>query len=72
MDENKHLSFIQGSGHGGSHPHLVNEFVNSLVENRQPYPNAVESANITCVGILAHESAMQGGKIINLPDFTLS
>jgi hypothetical protein len=20
MDENKHLSFIQGSGHGGSHP----------------------------------------------------
>jgi len=24
------------------------------------------------VGILAHESAMQGGKIINLPEFTLS
>jgi predicted dehydrogenase len=71
MAENQHLSFIQGSGHGGSHPHLVNEFVNALTENRQPYPNAVQSANITCVGILAHESAMQGGKIINLPEFTL-
>ncbi len=72
MAENQHLSFLQGSGHGGSHPHLVNEFLNALVENRQPYPNAVQSANITCVGILAHESAMQGGKIIKLPEFTLS
>ena len=26
-DDNQHLSFIQGSGHGGSHPHLVHEFV---------------------------------------------
>ena len=25
-------SFIQGSGHGGSHPHLCNEFVNAIVE----------------------------------------
>lgn len=70
--ENQHLSFIQGSGHGGSHPHLANEFINSLLTKRQPYPNAVESANITCVGILAHESAMAGGMIIKLPEFTLS
>lgn len=69
-EENQHLSFIQGSGHGGSHPHLVNEFINALIENRNPYPDARESANITCVGILAHESAMKGGEIIDLPDFT--
>ena len=36
----QHLSFIQGGGHGGSHPHLVNEFVTALVENRDPWPNA--------------------------------
>jgi predicted dehydrogenase len=72
MDENQHLSFIQGSGHGGSHPHLVNEFLNALVEIRQPYPNASQSANITCVGILAHESAMNGGEIRQLPEFTFS
>ncbi|WP_114783003.1 Gfo/Idh/MocA family protein [Botryobacter ruber] len=71
-DENQHLSFIQGAGHGGSHPHLVHEFVSALVDNRQPYPNAQQSANITCVGILAHESAMKGGEIIKLPEFTLS
>jgi len=64
------LSFIQGSGHGGSHPHLANEFLNALSEERAPYPDAQESANITCVGILAHESAMESGKIIPLPEFT--
>jgi predicted dehydrogenase len=65
-----HLSFLQGSGHGGSHPHLVNEFVQALVEDRDPWPNAVTSANWTCVGILAHESALEGGIIRHLPDFT--
>lgn len=71
-DDHQHLSFIQGAGHGGSHPHLVHEFVSSLIDNREPFPNAKQSANITCVGILAHESALQNGKQLNLPDFTLS
>ena len=67
----EHLSFIQGGGHGGSHPHLVNEFVSALAEDRDPWPNAVTSANWTCVGLCAHESAMNGGKIVPLPEFTL-
>lgn len=71
-EEHQHLSFTQGAGHGGSHPHLVHEFVNALVEGRSPYPNAQQSANITCVGILAHESALRGGEIIRLPEFTFS
>jgi predicted dehydrogenase len=71
-DEHQHLSFIQGAGHGGSHPHLVHEFLSALHEERAPYPDARQSANITCVGILAHESAMKGGEIIPLPDFTIS
>jgi predicted dehydrogenase len=69
-EEHQHLSFTQGAGHGGSHPHLVHEFVNALVQNKAPYPNAKQSANITCVGILAHESALNGGQIIKLPNFT--
>jgi predicted dehydrogenase len=71
-DERQHLSFTQGAGHGGSHPHLVHQFLNALMNNTSPYPNAKQSANITCVGILAHESALQGGKIMNLPSFTFS
>ena len=69
-DENQHLSFSQGAGHGGSHPHLVHEFIDALKTGRQPFPNARQSANITCVGILAHESALKGGEIIYLPSFT--
>jgi len=71
-EDNQHLSFIQGAGHGGSHPHLVIEFISALQEDRQPYPNAQQSANFTCVGILAHESAMKGGEIIKMPAFTFS
>lgn len=66
-----HLSFIQGGGHGGSHPHMVNEMVRALKEDRQPWPGAVQSANWTCTGICAHQSAEKGGEIVRLPDFTL-
>ncbi len=72
IHDSQHLSFIQGGGHGGSHPHLVNEFTNALLEDRDPWPNAVTSANWTCVGICAHESALKGGEIVRLPEFTLS
>lgn len=68
-DENEHLSFTQGAGHGGSHPHMVHEFLSALAEDRDPFPNAAQSANWTSVGILAHESALQGGALIKLPDF---
>ena len=65
-----HVSFIQGAGHGGSHPHLVHEFVSAIVEGRAPAIDAVRSANITCAGICAHNSAMAGGVEIKLPEFT--
>jgi predicted dehydrogenase len=68
-DDNQHLSFIQGSGHGGSHPHLVHEFVRSIVEERPAAIDAVTAANWTAVGICAHESAMRGGERVAIPDF---
>ena len=71
LAKHTHLSFTQGAGHGGSHPHLVNEFVTALVEDRQPYPDARRSANWTCVGLCAHESALKGGRIVKLPAFTI-
>lgn len=67
----EHLSFTQGAGHGGSHPHLAHQFVNMLITGKDAYPNAVESANITCTGILAHQSAQAGGELIKLPEWTL-
>jgi predicted dehydrogenase len=70
LGKKTHLSFTQGAGHGGSHPHLAHEFVSALVEDRDPFPNGRESANWTCVGLCAHESALAGGKIVKLPEFT--
>ena len=72
LEGNDHLSFAQGGGHGGSHPHLVHEFVSALRDGRPPYPNARQSANWTCVGLLAHQSAMSQGQIMQLPEFTRS
>jgi hypothetical protein len=69
VEENQHLSFLQGSGHGGSHPHMAHEFLMSIIEGRDPFPNAPQSANWTSVGILAHESALNGGELIRVPDF---
>jgi hypothetical protein len=69
MDENAHLSFIQGSGHGGSHPHLAHEFVRSLIEDRPSFPDVHQSVNWTLVGILAHESAMRSGERMFIPSF---
>lgn len=71
-DGEEHLSFTQGAGHGGSHPHLVHQFVELLRGNGEGYPNAVQSANITLTGILSHESALEGGVIKRLPEWSLS
>jgi hypothetical protein len=42
----------------------------AVLGNAEPYPNAVQAANITCAGILSHESAMNDGKKMPLPDWT--
>lgn len=68
----EHLSFTQGAGHGGSHPHLVHQFVELLRGTGEGYPNAVQSANITLCGILAHESALKGGELMRLPEWSLT
>jgi predicted dehydrogenase len=64
-----HLSFKQGGGHHGSHPHLVHEFVSSIMENRKPWINEIRAANWTAAGICAHESAMNSGAEIGIPSF---
>jgi len=68
-ESNPHLSFLQGGGHGGSHPHLVHEFVSSIIEERQPWSDAVTTANWTSPGICGHISAMSGGKRVEVPGF---
>jgi predicted dehydrogenase len=63
----QHVSYIQGAGHGGSHPHLVHEFVSAIKSNRKAHVSAAVAANWTMAGILAHESAMKDGVRIEVP-----
>jgi hypothetical protein len=42
------------------------------VSDRDPWPNATQSANWTCTGICAHQSAMRGGDIVRLQPMTKS
>jgi predicted dehydrogenase len=60
--------FAQG-GHGGSHPHLVHEFVRSIVEGRPPAIDAARAAHWTAAGLCAHESALRQGEGVAVPDF---
>jgi predicted dehydrogenase len=64
-----HLSFLQGGGHGGSHPHLVHEFVSSILEDRPSAVDESRAANWTATGIAAHQSAMAGGEPVDVPTF---
>lgn len=57
----------QGGGHHGSHPYLVDEFVRSILEERAPAVDAATAANWTAPGLCAHQSAMEGGKEIEIP-----
>jgi predicted dehydrogenase len=61
-------SFTSG-GHGGSHPHLVHEFVSSILESRPPAIDARTAAQWTAPGIVAHASALAGGQQLAVPDF---
>jgi predicted dehydrogenase len=64
-----HLSFLQGAGHGGSHPHLVHNFLQAVLGRQPAFPDAPTSANWTMVGICAHQSALEGGKPVKIPEF---
>lgn len=59
----------QGGGHHGSHPHLVHEFVRSILENRKARIDETLGANICAAGICAHESAIRDGEAVIIPTF---
>lgn len=58
--------------HGGSHPHLVHEFVTAALEGRRPAIDAHTAAAWTAPGICGHQSALAGGERITVPDYRSS
>lgn len=61
---------VAPGGHGGSHGHLMNEFVTALLENRTPLVNIHWALNMTVAGIVAHQSALKKGELLKIPQFT--
>ena len=54
--------------HNGSHMFLADDFVRAVLSGKLPPVNAWRAAHYTLPGIIAHESAMQGGKTLKIPD----
>ena len=53
IDENTHLSFYARGQVTAAHTHTwFMNLLTALVEDRDPFPNAAQSANWTSVGIL--------------------
>jgi predicted dehydrogenase len=69
LNPQESLKLGSGGGHHGSHPHLVHEFLSSIVEDRKPWIDEVMGGNITAAGICAHESAMKNGEAVEVPWF---
>lgn len=57
------------SGHEGSHQFLVDDFAVAVAHRSLPPVNAWEAARYTLPGIVAHQSALQGGVRLPVPDF---
>lgn len=55
------------SGHDGSHTFLTHEFVSALVEGRRPAMDVDFAIDAALPGIIAHESALAGGKLMTVP-----
>lgn len=56
-------------GHGGSHAYLVHEFVEAIAAGRAPAINAWEAVRYMAAGAVAHQSALKGGEVLEVPDW---
>jgi predicted dehydrogenase len=56
------------NGHNGSHQFLVDDFVRACVENHLPPNNVWDAARYAIPGIIAHDSALRGGELMDVPD----
>jgi len=57
------------SGHQGSHCFITHEFIDALIHERRPAVDVYEAVAYTCPGIVAHQSALQDGELLKIPDF---
>jgi predicted dehydrogenase len=57
------------NGHEGSHQFLVHEFVDAVTSGRLPALHAWNAARWCVPGLVAHQSAVEGGTRVAVPDY---
>ena len=57
------------NGHKGSHQFLVHDFVTACISGKLPPNNVWDAARYLIPGLIAHESALKGGQLMEVPDF---
>ena len=57
------------NGHMASHQLLIHDFCSACQTRKQPYVNAWRAARYTIPGLIAHQSALAGGVLVDVPDF---
>ncbi|MGQ9648978.1 MAG: Gfo/Idh/MocA family protein [Phycisphaerae bacterium] len=62
---------VEAGGHGGSHGHLMNEFVTAILQDRKPLVDIAQALNMTVAGIVAHQSALKDGELLKIPQYKL-
>ena len=62
---------VVGGGHGGSHGHLMNEFVTAILQDRGPLVDIALALNLTVSGIVAHQSALKNGELLKIPQYRM-
>ncbi len=56
------------NGHKGSHQFLVHDFVSACMTGKTPPNNIWAAARYLVPGLVAHQSALQGGTLLEVPD----
>ena len=63
---------VGAGGHGGSHGQLTNDFITSILLDREPTVNIGDALNMTMAGVIAHKSALKDGEWMKIPQYELS
>ena len=56
------------NGHNGSHQFLVHDFITACAAGKTPPNNIWQAARYLIPGLVAHQSAMAGGELMEVPD----
>jgi predicted dehydrogenase len=62
---------VEPGGHGGSHGHLMNEFITAIIQDRKPLVDVAQALNMTVAGVVAHQSALKDGELMKIPQYKL-